>query len=220
MNLVRTSLPPLLLALVAAGCARGGGKETPVLPAKPEEANAATVSMWRSQYEQHKEQWRETFRGDNSPLPEAERENAAGPSFYVYAPEWRLVGDLERFKGAEQKFVQMAATRGKTQDYLVYGRVPVTSGADTVKLVVYRPLEHPDQFFIPFFDKSNGDETYGGGRYVHLDSLDTHKFILDFNNAYNPYCAYDTTWICPLPPPENRLPFAVRAGMLAPKDHE
>lgn len=209
----------IALVLVAAGCARDKGPPKPVAPLAPETANAATVSMWRSQYEQHKVQWRETFQGDDSPLPEAQRPGSDGPTFYAYAPEWRLTGDLERLKGVDLKFVSMPATRGKTQDYLEYGHVKIASGADTVALLVYRPLEHPDQFFIPFHDKSNGDETYGGGRYVHLDSLDTHKFILDFNNSYNPYCAYDTTWICPLPPPQNTLPFAVRAGMLAPKDH-
>jgi uncharacterized protein (DUF1684 family) len=218
MNLSRAIL--LAVTLLAAGCARGDrGEGKPVAPARPEAANAATVSMWRSQYEQHKEQWRTTFQGADSPLPEAARAGASGPSFYPYAPEWRLVGDLVRLKGAEQKFVKIPTTRGKTQDYLEYGRIPVAAGGDTVALLVYRPLEHPEQFFIPFRDKSNGDETYGGGRYVHLDSLDTHRFILDFNGAYNPYCAYDTSWICPLPPPGNTLPFAVRAGMLAPKDH-
>jgi uncharacterized protein (DUF1684 family) len=207
------------LLLLVSGCARGRDDlARPVAPAKPDAANAATVSMWRSQYEQHKEQWRVTFQGADSPLPEAARQGAAGPSFYVYAPEWRLIGDLVRLKGADQKFVRLPATRGKTQDYLEYGRIPVLAGADTVSLLVYRPLDHPDQFFIPFRDASNGDETYGGGRYVHLDSLDTHKWILDFNQAYNPYCAYDSMWICPLPPAGNTLPIAVRAGMLAPKE--
>jgi len=219
MNLSRASI--LLLTLLAAGCARGDrGANRPVAPARPEAANAATVSMWRSQYEQHKEQWRTTFQGADSPLPEAARAGSAGPAFYVYAPEWRLTGDLVRLTGAEQKFVKLPATRGKTQDYLEYARMPVAAGGDTVSLLVYRPLEHPEQFFVPFRDASNGDETYGGGRYVHVDSLDAHRFILDFNNAYNPYCAYDTSWICPLPPPGNTLPFAVRAGMLAPKEHE
>jgi len=210
----------LLLAaiVIATGCSRSTGPARPVAPLTPETANAATVSMWRSQYEQHKVQWRETFQGEESPLPEAQRAGSNGPSFYVYAPEWRLTGDLERLKGADLKFVSLPATRGKTQDYLEYGHVKVASGADTVSLLVYRPLEHPDQFFIPFKDATTGDETYGAGRYVHLDSLAPHKFILDFNNSYNPYCAYDTTWICPLTPSGNTLPFAVRAGMLAPKE--
>ncbi len=208
----------IAFVLLLAGCARDKGPAKPVDPLVPETANAATVSMWRSQYEQHKVQWRETFQGDDSPLPEASREGSNGPTFYVYKPEWRLTGDMERLKGANLTFVHLPATRGKTQDYLEYGHVKIAAGADTVSLLVYRPLEHPDQFFIPFRDSSNGDETYEGGRYVHLDSLDTHKFILDFNNSYNPYCAYDSTWICPLPPPGNTLPFAVRAGMLAPKE--
>ena len=54
---------------------------------------------------------------------------------------------------------------------------------------------------------------------MHLDSVDTHRFILDFNKSYNPYCAYDSSWICPLPPRGNALPFAVRAGMMAPAAH-
>jgi uncharacterized protein (DUF1684 family) len=210
-----------LLLLVAflgvAGCARKADDLTqPTAAAQPEAANAATVSMRRSQFENHKEQWRTTFQGAESPLPEAARAGAEGPGFFLYAPEWRLVGDLQRL-GPAQKFVELPATRGKTQGYLQYGIFRVASGADTVALEVDRPVDHPEQFFIAFHDRTNGDETYGGGRYVHVDSLDVHKWILDMNNAYNPYCAYDTSWICPLPPPSNTLPFPVRAGMTAPK---
>ena len=70
-----------------------------------------------------------------------------------------------------------------------------------------------------FRDSTSGTETYEAGRYVHLDSLGEHQFVLDFNKAYNPYCAYDTSWICPLPPPQNSLRYAVRAGMLGPGVH-
>ncbi len=209
----------LALALFVAGCAKPADDLTkPVAAAVPETGNGATVSMWRSQFENHKEQWRTTFEGGESPLPEAQREGAGVPGFFGYAPEWRLVGDLQRL-GPAQKFIELPATRGKTQAYLEYGRFAVASGADTVTLKVYRPVDHPDQFFIAFHDQTNGEETYGGGRYVHLDSLDVHRFILDFNKAYNPYCAYDSVWICPLPPAGNTLPFPVRAGMTAPKGH-
>lgn len=208
----------MLALLCAAGCARKADDLTqPVPAAKPEPANAATLTMWRSQFENHKEQWRATFQGADSPLPEAARAGAESPGFFPYAPEWRLVGDLQRL-GHAQRFVELPATRGKTQSYLQFGRFRVASGADTVALEVDRPVDHPEQFFIAFHDKTNGDTTYGGGRYVHLDSLDVHRWILDFNKAYNPYCAYDTAWICPLPPPSNTLPFPVRAGMTAPKE--
>jgi len=208
----------LVAVLALAGCARKSDDLTqPVAPAKPDVGNDATVSMWRSQYEQHKQQWHDTFQSEGSPLPEGQRVGSEEPRFYPYAPEWRLVGDLQRL--AAQKFDRMPATRGKTQDYLEYGRIPVAANGDTVTLMVYRPLDHPDQFFIPFRDATSGDETYGGGRYAHLDSMDVHRWVLDFNNAYNPYCAYDSVWICPLPPAENTLRFPVRAGMLAPKGH-
>lgn len=78
-------------------------------------------------------------------------------------------------------------------------------------LEVFRPAAGGD-LFLPFADATNGNETYGGGRYVNLEELPDGRMRLDFNRAYNPYCAYNDRWICPLPPPENRLDFAVRAG--------
>jgi uncharacterized protein (DUF1684 family) len=211
----------VIAAFAAAGCAKKKADDLtqPVAAATPEVGNDQTLAMWRSQYEQHKQQWHAEFQGENSPLPENKRAGSEEPRFYPYAPEWRLVGDLQRL--AVQKFDRMPATRGKTQDYLEYGRIPVAANGDTVTLMVYRPLDHPEQFFIPFRDATSGDETYGGGRFAHLDSINVHHWSLDFNKAYNPYCAYDSTWICPIPPPENTLPFPVRAGMLAPKEgHE
>ncbi|MEP7028891.1 MAG: DUF1684 domain-containing protein [Candidatus Eisenbacteria bacterium] len=217
------SRPPILLAIaaglvaagaLAAGCAKKVVDLTqPVAVARPEAANEATRTMWRSQFLGDQQKWKDEFQGEFSPLPEDRRATAEGPTFYPFAVEWRLSGDLQRL--TVQKFDRMPATRGKTQDYLEYGKIPVTSNGDTVTLMVYRPLDHPEQFFIPFHDATNGSETYAGGRYVHLDSLDVHRWVLDFNKAYNPYCAYDSVWICPLPPPSNTLPFPVRAGMLA-----
>jgi uncharacterized protein len=212
----------LLAAVVGAalvsGCSKKGEDLTkPVAPLQPEQANAATVSMWRSGYENHKQQWHALLQSESSPVPEKARATFEGPEFFPYAPEWRLIGDLQRLP--VQRFDRMAATHGKTQDYLEYGKVPVAANGDTVTLMVYRPLDHPEQYFVPFRDSTTGDETYGGGRYAHLDSLDVHRWVLDFNQSYNPYCAYDSVWICPLSPPANTLPFRVRAGMKGPKEH-
>jgi uncharacterized protein (DUF1684 family) len=150
--------------------------------------------------------------GPESPLP-PDRVNAfGGLGFYPYAPEWRFVGDLERLR--PPRGVQLDDSKNRTQVYLEYGRYRFLVQGDTVSLVVYRPPDHPNQYFIAFRDSTSGHETYGGGRYVHLDSLDEHKFVLDFNESYSPYCAYDTSWVCPLPPPANSIRHAVRAGML------
>jgi uncharacterized protein (DUF1684 family) len=210
----------IVLALAAgavAGCARREERrDGSVAPARPEAAPAATVSMWRSQFETHRDSWNKLMlqEGD-SPIPPERQATFAGIRFYPFAPGWRFVGDLERLVPA--RVVAVPDTKGKTQAYLEYGRFPFEHEGRVATLLVHRPAEHPEQYFIAFTDSTSGGDTYGGGRYVHLDSLDTHRFVLDFNKAYNPYCAWDPSWICPLPPPENALPFAVTAGMMAPE---
>jgi uncharacterized protein (DUF1684 family) len=217
------ALPALVAALVAfaalsgAGCSRRDSAQGPPPPATNEALAPGTLAMLRSQFETHKEQWNAVMSGPDSPLPE-DRVNAfGGLGFYPYAPEWRFVGDLERQR--PPRVVSLDDSKGRTQLYFEYGTYRFVAGADTAALLVYRPPDHPTQFFILFRDSTSGSETYGGGRYVHLDSLEQHKFVLDFNKAYNPYCAYDSSWVCPLPPASNTLRFAVRAGMLATGTH-
>ncbi len=206
-----------ILAILASGCARKDVAEGPVAPARNEELSPATLSMLRSRFETHKQQWSDVLRGPDSPLPDDRRASFSELRFHPYDPAWRFVGDLERLR--PPRAFDLPDNRGRTSPYLEYGTYPFIAQRDTARLTVYRPFEHPDQYFIAFADSTSGLETYGGGRYVHLDSLDTDKFVLDFNKAYNPYCAYDSTWICPLPPRENVLPFAVRAGMLDVASH-
>jgi len=204
------------VALLAAGCAgKDSAPSGPVAPAKPEAAQAATVAMWRTQFETHREQWEAVLAGPDSPLPEAARATFPGVRFFPFDPSWRYVGDLERLR--PPRFIEVPDSKGSTQSYFDYGRFPIERDGVVATLEVHRPVEHPDQFFIAFFDSTNHGDTYEGGRYVHLDSLDAHKFVLDFNTAYNPYCAFDSSWICPVPPRTNALPFAVRAGMMGPE---
>jgi uncharacterized protein (DUF1684 family) len=68
------------------------------------------------------------------------------------------------------------------------------------------------RLFVPFGDLTNGAETYKGGRYLDLDRTPTGLYDLDFNRAYHPYCVYDPSYVCPVPPRENRLTVAIRAG--------
>jgi uncharacterized protein (DUF1684 family) len=199
-------------------CAKKDAAVGPPPPARPEQLAQGTLAMLRSQFETHKEQWNAVMSGPDSPLP-PDRVNAfGGLGFYPYAPEWRFVGDLERLR--PPRTVTLDDSKGRTQIYFEYGTYRfLAAEGDTTALLVYRPPDHPSQYFIAFADSTSGSETYGAGRYVHLDSLEEHKFVLDFNKAYNPYCAYDTSWVCPLPPSSNRIRHAVRAGMLAPAEH-
>ena len=72
--------------------------------------------------------------------------------------------------------------------------------------------------FVPFADLTTGTETYGAGRYLDLKPTATGFYVIDFNRAYNPTCAYNPTWECPYPPASNRLKVAIRAGEKAPPE--
>ena len=67
-------------------------------------------------------------------------------------------------------------------------------------------------FFLPFVDSTAPEETYGAGRYLEIEPAAGGQFLIDFNTAYNPYCAYNGNWACPLPPRENYLKIRIEAG--------
>ena len=78
-------------------------------------------------------------------------------------------------------------------------------------------LEDPnerDNLFLPFIDDTNGNESYGGGRYINLDIPQVDNLIIDFNSAFNPYCVYDEKYSCPIVPRENYLPLEIKAGVM------
>ncbi|MCI0552006.1 MAG: DUF1684 domain-containing protein, partial [Anaerolineae bacterium] len=79
----------------------------------------------------------------------------------------------------------------------------------TAELTIYK---NSRGYFLPFVDDLAGKETYSAGRYLELEKLPNGKFLVDFNLAYNPYCAYNEQWSCPITPAENRLSVAVSAG--------
>lgn len=98
----------------------------------------------------------------------------------------------------------------KLVEYRCAGFVELPFKEGKQKLLVF----HLDngEYWIPFTDQTSGKETYGGGRYLNLAPSQNQKLIVDFNEAYNPYCDYNPEYICSLPPRENRLSAAIRAG--------
>ena len=115
----------------------------------------------------------------------------------------------------------MMPTSGKSpRRYFRYGYVSFSLDGKPLKLTVFQSKDlmsdpaYRDYLFLPFTDLTSGEESYGGGRYIDLEMKDirNNKVIIDFNKAYNPYCAYSTGYNCPVPPRENDLPVAVKAG--------
>lgn len=121
---------------------------------------------------------------------------------------------------SDTKVLNFATSNGEQKKYRPYAKVFFRFGGSMQQLTIYESLKfsnHPlfgDKLFLPFWDETNGTTTYGGGRYldVRKSDLDSGDFRLDFNKAYNPWCAYSDGFSCPVPPMDNRLTFAVRAG--------
>ena len=80
-------------------------------------------------------------------------------------------------------------------------------------LLLRETEEFKDYLFLPFADLTNGEQTYGGGRYIDLSIPDKDSIIINFNTAYNPYCAYNAKYSCPLVPKENHLDYSIEAGV-------
>src|SRR5690606_21664550 len=147
-----------------------------------------------------------------SPLTPEQQETFTGLSYYPPNPDVNLIVTVEPF--AQQEDVLFEMSSGDRQRYRRYGEFVFQVEGETARLTVYAG---PHGFFLPFADAGAGTETYSGGRYLEPEALGDNRFHVDFNLAYNPYCAYAPGWSCPLPPPENRLTVAIRAGEKLPE---
>lgn len=162
----------------------------------------------------------EEFRSpQESPLSAAERQAFAGLPYYPASYRYYVLARLVRDSPAQ--VFEMVTSTPRRPLYRKYGEVFFTLAGRPLKLSVYQSqslLTKPgfaDYLFIPFTDLTNGHGSYGGGRYLDLrmPPPGVSTMLLDFNCAYNPSCAYNLGYSCPVPPAENRLPVAVPAGV-------
>lgn len=142
-----------------------------------------------------------------SPLTHEQRENFGGLIYFAEDDSLRYEISIQEFE--DQEIISMQTSTGDTQTYTRFGKVKFQVNGTEAELTVY--ASHHG-FFIPFVDSQAGKVTYGAGRYLDPPILENGKLLLDFNLAYNPYCAYNEEYSCPLPPAENRLQVAIEAG--------
>lgn len=154
---------------------------------------------------------KDAFYGSSpeSPLLPEQKRAFSGLNYYEEAPEFAFELVPEPF--AEQELIEMQTSTGEAATYLRWARISIPLEGGAVNLTVFRD-PGSGSLFLPFQDAGRGVETYGAGRYVEAEGLDDGRLRVDFNYAYNPYCAYNDGWSCPLPPSENRLDVHVRAG--------
>ena len=146
-------------------------------------------------------------RHPQSPLTREQKRNFKGLAYFPENSDLRLEVPVEQFEPKDT--IEMQTSTGDVQTYQRYGRFKFTVDGQEAALTIYSG-DHG--YFLPFVDSLAGAETYGAGRYLEPEPLGGGKFLVDFNLAYNPYCAYNDKWSCPVPPAENRLKVAVRAG--------
>lgn len=143
----------------------------------------------------------------HSPLTPEQQQEFESLAYFSEAPELRLELPVERFE--DGRMIQIETSTGDMRVYQKYGRIRFEVEGQPVELAIYTD-EHG--FFLPFVDSLAGSETYPAGRYLEPEPLPDGNLLVDFNLAYNPYCAYNERWSCPLTPFENRLKVPIRAG--------
>ena len=126
-------------------------------------------------------------------------------------PAYRVSGTLERVSPPAEAYLRTNRDNQAVMRYL--GDVAFTLGGRALRLRLYHAGEGVGtSVFVPFRDTTSGDESYGPGRYLTLELNEQDVYELDFNRAFNPYCAYTDDFECSFPPAENDLPVPVRAG--------
>lgn len=170
--------------------------------------------------EEFQKQLNQSFKNpDSSPLKEKDLKNFSGLDFFEVDPDFRVVAEFVRTP-YETPFA-MPTTTDRKPIYVKYGEAYFTLNGKEYKLNLYQNQElvlnpqYQDYLFLPFTDLTNGKSTYAGGRYVDMSVPEpgSDSVIIDFNKSYNPYCAYNGDYSCPIPPAENHLDLYVKAGV-------
>lgn len=184
------------------------------------------ASSFLTEIEDYRNGYKEKFQNkENSPLQEGDFEYLR---FYEANENYRLIASFEAAQG--EKPFEMATYAGTTTPYIKYGIIQFELAGEKHQLALYQNLNYrripglKELVFLPMKDLTNGEATYGGGRYLYMkmEDIQDNKVIIDFNKLFNPYCAYSDGYKCPIPPTENHLEIAVEAGELMfakAKDH-
>lgn len=142
--------------------------------------------------------------------------NFKGLNYFSINFKYKISTKLTRLK--DLPAIRIKTSTGKVSDYVIYGKLTFSIDSKSYELSVYQSARlaadkrKESTLFVPFTDKTSGEETYGGGRYLVLKNPEGNELTIDFNMAYNPYCVYNPNHSCPIPPDENDLPIKILAG--------
>ncbi len=175
-----------------------------------------SAQTYTEKLEEHREKYISDFLTDeHSPLTKKDIKHL---DFYAIDSMYAVTGMITLTPDAIP--FDMATSLGIIKRYVQYGTISFQLHDSTFILSIYQSMklreqdEYKDYLFVPFNDNTNNNETYGGGRYMdfRMGEIADGKLLVDFNKAYNPYCAYSGGYACPVPPAENKLNTNIKAG--------
>jgi len=154
-----------------------------------------------------------------SPLKKKDLKNFKGLNFFRF--DSTFVVNAKLIRTPDEKPFKMKTTTDRLPNYVKYGIIEFQLEGNTHKLDIFQNLDildeegYEDYLFLPFLDNTNGEGSYAGGRYVEGEIPEGETIVIDFNTAYNPYCAYNDKYSCPIVPRQNYLDAYVNAGVKA-----
>jgi uncharacterized protein (DUF1684 family) len=195
-------LAGLMFAVLAGACTSG--------PPPPVDTRPYEIQVLAGRAE--KDQFFKTHK--DSPLLPEHRGKFTSLAYYPVDSAYRVPAALTEEAADRPVIIELQTSTGEIDRMRRVGTLGFTLSATAYKLSAFAPAEARviNRLFVPFGDLTNVDETYRGGRYLDLQRTSTGLYDLDFNQAYHPYCVYNPNYVCPLPPRENRLVVAIRAG--------
>jgi uncharacterized protein (DUF1684 family) len=181
------------------------------------EANALDIPEWKSCLEREREEKNRFFVLDpRSPIPAEDRSNLVGKGLSYFPADPDLRFELKLHEHGEKRKIRVAASHGGEREFIRWGEFRFEVNGKQCTLQAYKSGLKEKALWVPLRDETSGKETYGAGRYLDLEAKRHRtadgKWILDLNEAYNPWCAYSPAYTCPFVPPENWLRVPIRAG--------
>ena len=155
-----------------------------------------------------------------SPIPANKKAILIPLHYYAPDPAFSVPAVLDISSGS-RPVMEVPTSTGAPRRVELVGTLQFTLRGQKLSLSAFvdEGTRQISQLFVPFADTTSGTDTYPAGRYLDLEPTATGIYTIDFNKAYNPYCAYNNSYECPLPPPSNRLKVAITAGEKLPADH-
>jgi uncharacterized protein (DUF1684 family) len=135
-----------------------------------------------------------------------------GLEYFEIDPDFRVEADVTKLENPER--IELIMSDGSRETYFKYAIAEFTLMEVAQRIVLLKSEDHWNEnwVFLPFYDETSTEETYGGGRYLDITYSGSSRLIIDFNLSYNPYCAYTDSYRCPFPPPQNQITVKVTAG--------